>query len=192
MKIEKIELNKIKVTVSATDLVSMNISVKSLTPDSPCLHNFLFEVMQKVQEETGFNPYSGQVMVEATPSEGGIILTVTRLGEEKPVPKRPKRVRVVSHRSPARVTYKFLSFEHLCGLFSVADSTEFEAGSLYEYADGFFMVMPKGSRVSFAEFAVRGIGAEALSESFLAEHGKLVASGAGLVSMADGVKKLEM
>ena len=100
MKIEKIEANKIKVSLSELDLIDMNINVKSLTPDSPRLHNFLYEIMEKVKAETGFNPYSGQVVVEATPHDDGITLTVTKLVlDEVPVKKRrPKNIRVSSHK----------------------------------------------------------------------------------------------
>lgn len=190
MKIEKIEMNKIKVTVSAMDLVNMNINVKSLKPDSPHLHDFLFEVMEQVRKETGFNPYAGQVVVEATPSDGGIILTVTRVSEETPMPKRPKGVRVVGHRSPKKLTYKFASFDDLCELFTVADSVEFEKAALYEYMQSFFLSLPRGTDLPITEYATLAYS-QGLNENFLAEHGKLCAEGEELVKMAEGVKRLE-
>lgn len=189
MKIEKIEMNKIKVTISALDLVNMNINIKSLTPNSPSLHDFLFEVMEEVRAQTGFNPYSGQVVVEATPSEGGIILTVTRLAEENPAPCRPKKVRVVGHRSPQKLTYSFSSFENLCELFSASETAEFVKASLYEYNEQFFLTLPKHNNLSLAEFATPADSAS-LGESFLGEHGKLHAEGKSLVRMAEGVKEL--
>ncbi len=188
MKIEKIELNKIKVTLSAGDLMDMNINIKSLTPSSPSLHGFLFEVMKRVQRETGFNPYSGQVVVEATPCDGGIVLTVTRIKEE-PQQKRSRRVRAVGKRSPRLNTYRFEGFEDLCRLFESADACEFENAGLYEYNGSFFLAIPKENRLPLAEFAETGHSA-ALGESFLAEHGKLHAKGESLVTMAEGVKKL--
>ena len=120
LKIEKIEINKIKVTLSALDLIDMNISVKSLTPDSPVLHGFLHDVMEMVKAETGFNPYSGQVMVEATPSDDGIVLMVTKLSEEKK--KKPKNVRVAGYR---KITYRFRHFENICRLFALVLSADF-------------------------------------------------------------------
>ncbi len=189
MKIEKIEMNKVKVTISALDLVNMNINIKSLTPNSPGLHDFLFEVMEEVRVQTGFNPYSGQVVVEATPNEGGIILTVTRLAEEKAAPKRPKKIRVAGHRTPQRHTYRFDSFEDLCELFASAESSEFEKASLYEYDNKFFLILPKTVKLSLSEFA-ETYSPISLGESFLAEHGKLHAEGDSLASMASGVKEL--
>lgn len=189
MKIEKIELNKIKVTISALDLVNMNINIKSLTPNSPGLHDFLFEVMEEVRAQTGFNPYAGQVVVEATPNEGGIILTVTRLIDEKPAPKRPRNIRVAKPKSLQRLTYRFNSFENLCELFASSEGCEFKKASLYEYNENFFLIMPPHNNLSLSEFAETGNSAS-LSESFLAEHGKLHAEGDSLISMAVGVKEL--
>lgn len=187
LKIEKIEINKIKVTLSALDLIDMNVSVKSLTPDSPMLHGFLHEVMEKVKAETGFNPYSGQVMVEATPAGDGIVLMVTKLSEEKK--KKPKSVRVAGHRSASKITYRFRHFENVCNVFLHTDSKKFEKASLYEYMDNFYIVIHKGMVAGISEFG-DSRGTVALSESFLAEHGKLHAKNESLVTMAEGVKEL--
>ena len=183
LKIEKIEMNKIKVTLSALDLIDMNISVKSLTPDSPVLHG----LMEMVKAETGFNPYSGQVMVEATPSDDGIILMVTKISEEKK--KKPKNIRVAGHRSASKITYRFRHFENICRLFEISEPKKFENASLYEYMDNFYIVIPKDRVAGMSEFG-DARGNVTLSESFLDEHGKLHAKGKKLVSMAEGVKGL--
>ena len=187
LKIEKIEINKIRVTLSALDLIDMNVSVKSLTPDSPMLHGFLHEVMEKVKAETGFNPYSGQVMVEATPSDDGIVLIVTKLSEEKK--KKPKGIRVTGHRSASKITYRFRHFENVCNAFLHTDSKKFEKASLYEYMDNFYIVIHKGLVAGMSEFG-DARDAVSLSESFLEEHGKLHAKNESLVNMAEGVKEL--
>ncbi len=185
VKIEKLEMNKIKVTLSAMDLVDMNVNVRMLTPNSPHLHDFLHEVMEKVRAETGFNPYNGQVVVEATPKEDGIILTVTKLGEEKK--KRPKKIKVSTVKG--RYTYRFSSFENLCELFRNKDSEVFSKSALYEYMDKFYMVIPKGAISGISEFAEKYSGI-LLNEYFLKEHGKCHAECERLVSMAEGVRNM--
>ena len=185
LKIEKIETNKIKVTLSALDLIDMNISVKSLTPDSPVLHGFLHDVMEMVKAETGFNPYSGQVMVEAVPSGDGIVLMVTKIAEKK----KPKKVRVAGHRSASKITYRFGYFENICRLFEISDPNRFENAGLYEYMDNFYIVIGKDKTAGMSEFG-DARGNVTLSESFLKEHAKLHAMGKDLVAMAEGVKKL--
>ena len=63
VQIEKENSNKIKVTLQPLDLREMNISIENLKPNSPQLNRFLYEIMEKVREETGFNPYNGQIVV---------------------------------------------------------------------------------------------------------------------------------
>ena len=73
MRIEKLNKDKIKVTLTTAELINLDIDVKRLSPDSKELHTFLFHIMETIREETGFNPYNGQVVVEATPSQDGIL-----------------------------------------------------------------------------------------------------------------------
>lgn len=189
MKIEKIEVNRIKVTLSAPDLLDMNINIKSLTPGSPKLHGFLYDIMERVRKETGFNPYNGQVVVEATPEGDGVVLTVTKLNDEKNCRQRPKKVRVIQPQNVKKLTYKFESFEHVCELFLHSEPENFSEGGLYEYMNIFYMVLPKNAVPALAEFGTAK-NMYALSESFLAEHGKLHAKGEKLVNMAYGVKRM--
>ena len=188
MKIERIESNKIKVTLTSLDLVDMNVTVKSLTPASPILTGFLHEVMERVIEKTGFNPYDGQVMVEATPEDDGIVLMVTKLFEEKPIKKPIKGVRA-KIKKKSLSTYKFSDFSDVLSLFDAAKTEDFANSSLYEYMDNFYIVSPKDSIKNISEFTEASENS-CLSETFLKEHGKLHAKGESLVSMVNGVKKL--
>ena len=81
MRIEKLNKDKIKVTLTTAELINLDIDVKRLSPDSKELHTFLFHIMETIREETGFNPYNGQVVVEATPSQDGISILVKRLNK---------------------------------------------------------------------------------------------------------------
>ena len=81
MRIEKLNKDKIKVTLTTAELINLDIDVKRLSPDSKELQTFLFHIMETIREETGFNPYNGQVVVEATPSQDGISILVKRLNK---------------------------------------------------------------------------------------------------------------
>lgn len=188
MKIERIENNKIKVTLSAHDLIDMDISVKSLTPSSPTLTGFLHEVLEQVSEETGFNPFDGQVMVEATPEEDGIVLVVTKLAPEKPKKRKIKNVRVRAVKKNLS-TYKFSEFIDLTHLFRATNPENFIGGNLYDYQGNFYMVIPKDAVKNICEFA-EDTTDSALSENFLEEHGGLKVKGAELVRMAKGINNL--
>lgn len=100
MRIKKISSNKIVVQLTDSDLKQFDLDFENKIPQAADLHNFLFEVMEVVQSETGFDPYhGGQVIVEASPSEEGISLLISKIKtENKAITrdefKRAKGVRV--------------------------------------------------------------------------------------------------
>lgn len=190
MRIERVEGNrKIRVMLSQTDLLEMNINIRTLTPDSPELHSFLFRIMEYVKRETGFNAKSGQVVVEAAPSDGGVVLTVTKIEQPKPVCRRDiKSVRVKKKEYPDTI-YRFWSFDALCEYFYLADGQTTENMRIYVLEDYYFAVAATGDR-RLLEFAER-ISVCGASESFLAEHGKLIAEGEALKNMVNGIKNLQ-
>ena len=100
MRIEKLNNDKVVVTLTTADLTTLDIDIKQLSPNSKELHTFLFHIMETIHKETGFNPYSGQVVVEATPSSEGITILVSRLNTAA------KKVRILRKR-------KYLIFSFL-------------------------------------------------------------------------------
>lgn len=105
MRIEKLNKDKIKVTLTTAELINLDIDVKRLSPDSKELHTFLFHIMETIREETGFNPYNGQVVVEATPSQDGISILVKRLNKgikkitEEQFKKVVSKIRMLKHKN---------------------------------------------------------------------------------------------
>ncbi len=79
LHIERLEENKIKVTLTRADLLSMNIDINKLGSESTELNSFLFRLMERIREETGFNPYGGQVLMEAMPTVDGINIFVSKV-----------------------------------------------------------------------------------------------------------------
>ena len=79
MRIEKLNNDKIKVTLTTRDLTSLDVKIEQLRPDSRELHLFIFKIMERIQKETGFNPYNGQIVVEAMPEKDGIAIMVSKL-----------------------------------------------------------------------------------------------------------------
>ncbi len=195
MRIEKIEGNKIRVTLSQEDLDNYHINIKMLRPDSPQLHTFLFKIMERVKRETGFNPYTGQIVVEATPSQEGIVLVVTKISEHKPkaVPAKDGiRVRAVKKAKLKRRIYYFESFLDLCGAFEHIQGDILGRCRLYCTGEKFYIVSENGidQYDKITEFGTL-IGHGEITEAFLAEHGRLIAQGNGLREMAVNVKNLK-
>lgn len=192
MRIERVDGNRrIKVLLTQNDLIEMNINVHTLTAESPELHGFIFKVMDYINRETGFNAKSGQIVVEASPSEEGVVLTVTKIQPEaKPAKKPMQRAVRAKSAAPKRRLFRFLDFDALSGYMCLADDAVFENASLYEY-DGAYFLMTDSADNIIAEFSVKIPASVGSGERFFAEHGSIVAENEQLVKMAAEIKKLK-
>ncbi len=190
MRIERIEGNRsIRVLLTHNDLSEMNINIRTLSADSPELHSFLFKVMDYIKEETGFNAASGQIVVEASPADGGIILTVTKVVPDgKTVKPCPKNIRVKKKTNTQRI-YRFYDFSALTAYFENAKADTLSQMKLYEL-EGDFFIISATEEDSIAEFAV-GLPPVGTNDLFFSEHGKLIAECEGLLKMAEEAKKLK-
>ena len=205
MKIEKLGNRKIKVILDADDLNYFNLKPETLTADSAQLHKFLFHIMESVRKETGFNPYSGTVAVEAVHSSGGITLYISSVsGDEKnPEPaEKPKKVKinpekvhpVRAKKINARNRYCFDDFSALCSALCHIGIGALGVSSIYKYEDKWYFVLGicktyEETHCVLCEYCTM-YGGTLYGETFLAEHGETVATGESLVTMAEGIKKL--
>ena len=76
MKIERIDDNSIRCTLTSLDLSSRNINLRDMTYGSEAAKRLFTEMMQKAQNEVGFTADSGPLMIEAIPLQGGSIQLV--------------------------------------------------------------------------------------------------------------------
>lgn len=80
MRIKKISRDKVMVNLSSNDLEYFDINPADKIPQSGALHRLLYEVMEYVRDETGFDPYTGgQVIVEASATQGGMNLFIRKI-----------------------------------------------------------------------------------------------------------------
>ena len=199
MRIEKLNNDKIKVTLTASELISLNIDVKQLEPDSRELHTFLFHIMETIREETGFNPYSGQVVVEATPSRDGISILVSRL---KTKSKRITRqqfnnassVKAKLKKSAKMKIFYFDSFDDLCAAMKEIEAESLSGAELYQLNNTYcFAVNNEEQNRKCLSILSEFSPAQSeypLQMTYIKEHGSLVAKGAQLLEMAEYIKKL--
>lgn len=73
MKIERIDDNSIRCTLSSLDLSSRNMNIRDMTYGSAAARKLFSEMMQKAQAEVGFEPDSTPLMIEAIPLQGGAV-----------------------------------------------------------------------------------------------------------------------
>ena len=137
MKIEKIENDKIKVFLTHEDLLSYDISTEAVAPNSPKLHRFLFEIMENVIRETGFNPYNGQVVVEAIQNKQGITLFISKLKNAVDLNSKVKKVKI--NKDIHKNRYIFNSFELLCEAFKRINVYELKGAALYKYENKWYI-----------------------------------------------------
>ncbi len=205
MQIEKLEENKIQVTLTTADLSNMNIDINSLSSESVELNAFLFHIMERVKEETGFNPYGGQVLMEAMPlGDDGISILVSKIHTGRITRTQYKRLRAVRARETADAedmdpsakadVFYIETFDDVCAALTQIGYKTLAVSALYrvESMYGFLAVKtPKTARdvEMLSEFACRQ-SYYPLQEVYIREHGELIASGKRLVSMAKGVRDL--
>lgn len=184
MKIVRLEQDRIKVVLSDIDLKNMNISLGSLSPDSPELNLFLYEVMDAVKAETGFSAEQGQVLVEATQEADGIVLMLSRSSKAK-----SRGAGII--RKNEYAVFEFLSFENLSGMLQNVSPAYLLNMRLYSYNDKFYLAVPRRRiPILIYEYSFKNRKSSVV-ESVLSEYGSLLAGGYKLMCMSIGLKKLK-
>ncbi|MBR4721302.1 MAG: adaptor protein MecA [Clostridia bacterium] len=186
MKIVRVEQDRVKVILSESDLIDMNIDIENLVPNSPELSAFLRIVIDAVKKETGFSIENGQVTVEATTYCGGIVLVLSKVRIKDK--GRIKGVKVAGKKE--NIVFEFCSFDDLAKMLVNSEKRYILSMHLYEYDGSFYVSIPRHS-IPFLiyEFSLNN-KKSAVSESFLAEYGKFLADGKSLSTIAVGLKKI--
>ena len=199
MRIERLSDSRVRVTLTNTDLVGLNISVEQLRPDSKELHTFLFNIMETIRSETDFNPYNGQVVVEAMPSSEGISIIISKIhtNREKTLSDKSKRIKSITPhiKKKAAEVFCFECMDDLCNGLSQMEEEVFLQSSLYRMDGKYYFILSeaKGFVKSISvllEYSSK-YGSGMICENFVREHGSLVAEHESLMNMANGIKNLE-
>lgn len=200
MRIEKLTGNRIRVTLTTADLTDMDINIRQLTPDSAELHSFLFYIMEAVREETDFNPYNGQVVVEATPSKDGISLIISKLGTVKESALCGRHRKIAAIRPKIKNTpsysglYYFDNFDNLCEALTRLEDEALIDSRLYRLSNDYCLMLRNSRRFErsgyiLSEFA-SGRSRYPMHAEHITEHWTLVAAGEKLRNMAGEITKL--
>jgi negative regulator of genetic competence, sporulation and motility len=201
MKIEKLSVNKIKVTVGQRDLSIWDLSVQALNPESPFLREFIMSLVRHAESEMGFAEDCRRWVVEIMPQENEFVFVMTRVdiscaaAEERECLRRKMQSRnyrvvkkAVSRRQPFESIYRFDSFEDFVTMFNIAGgAAEFRRSKLYKMG-GFYYLKTRLTvhidgvqsnsaltQALLSEFAA--LPGEGLLAARLAEYGSLVAEG---------------
>lgn len=200
MRIEVVSENMVKVTITALDLIQLDLTLDDIDPYSENIHSFLFHIMENVRRETNFNPFEGQVAVEAKTGCGGVVLLISRGKYKQAVhtDKNGRRFKVKQKNKPERELYKmifvFENFEDMCRAISKVKPELFLEGAMYSIDNAHCILLrykeedaPQCRLINeFSTYRIRKF----YKEEYIQEHGKLIAEKDGLVEMASEICKL--
>jgi len=162
MKIEKLNENKIKITLNIDDLNARNIDVQSFIYNSPESQDLFWDVMREAEKEYGFSVDESMVYVEASATASGVFtLTVTKttnsLGPSNLKPKTKKQnyklKRKKVNTSLDNSIYKFNTFDDICDFCKASNIELFEENSLYKFNSAYYLLVSKIPNSNILEYA---------------------------------------
>ena len=151
MKIEKLSLNKIRVTVSEGELNIWDINPREISPDMPQLKNFVASLLKQSCNEIGEELFGSNVLVEARPQGEDFVFVITCVGNDyeniqKEIAKSVKKQKFLRGDYKARAykesAYSYFEFATLCDFSHMLKSVgikELEATKLYKSNDKFYL-----------------------------------------------------
>lgn len=204
MKIEKLNDNKIRITLNMDDLNERNLDLHSFMSNSIESQDIFLDMLNKADEEVGFNTDDCRIMIEALAlNDGHFVLTITKFEhktDEKALPK--KKTLHIKRKSPtlnfAKTIYSFDGFNDFCEFCTFLRNTLDEkqisdfakVSDLYEYNSNFYLILTDintnsksldyicSSITEFAHF----VNSSELFERKIKEYGKLVIENSAILT----------
>ena len=152
MKFEKLNENKIRITLTIQDLAEKEIDFHVFMSNSAEAQDVLLDMLEQAKKETGFDPEDYNLKVEAlVMADTNFIFTITKLPpeEKSKISKRKftvKRKNIVP--SPTQAVYCFNSFDDFNDfLVFLSKNTLFnykklaKSITLYEYKEKYYLLM---------------------------------------------------
>ena len=151
MKFEKLNENKIRITLNNQDLIEKNIDFHSFMSNSQESQNLFLSMLDEAEKKVGFVTKDYKIRIEALAmSDGNFILTITRFGKNidtniKPTTsKRLKFKRKNFDMTSKQLIYRFDTFDDFCNFsnfisklknfYSIAKSM-----ILYSYKNSYYL-----------------------------------------------------
>ena len=182
MKIEKINDNKIKITLDIDDLNSRNIDAKSFISNTPESQDLFWDVLKEAESRYGFCVDESMVYVEAHLNPNGVFtLIVTKstsngnsiFTNNKKVKSGIKLKRSFVDSTLDNSVFKFNSATALKNYIKVLKSSDFGNNSLYAFNNNFYLDIEKLSDDTILEYATKDFDSSK-TRSRLMEYGNVV------------------
>jgi len=151
MRFEKLNNDKIRITLDIDDLKEKDIDYQSFMSSSIDTQSIFLEMLEEAEKEIGFNTKDYKLMIEAlATSDGHFILTITRspYTEEQFPKKNVKAKRKNSKINKTQAIYSFDNFDDFCAFCTFLNSSVIneidnfsKRFSLYLYNDTYYLVI---------------------------------------------------
>lgn len=161
MKIEKINENKLRITIPLSYFAERNISFENFDYNSEETQAFFLDLMETLDEEYGFSFLNSQLVVEAMPGDSDdVILTLTRSTTSSPGMSAFEKYLLRKNRHLHRrsvipnptqdnvIVAEFESFEDVCDFVKSIGLIPIGFNSLYKLNNSYFLVVNKRKTVS--------------------------------------------
>ena len=194
MKFEKINENKIRITLKLSELKDKDIDYQSLMSNSMDTQKLFWDMLDEAEEKIGFKTKDYKIMIEALATvDGDFIVTVTRsLPESNYENKKRKNIRYKRKNeklSSSLAIYSFDTFDDFCEFCLYINSNSLivldkisKNYNLFTYKDKYFLVINNidlsYENLSIFNYIVSEFGHFVSSpetfNSILLEHGNLI------------------
>lgn len=161
MRIEKINENVLRVTITLNDLEERNIDLGSLNYNSPAAQELFWDMMEKAEEEYGFASHDSQLIFEASPeNEEGFVVTITKIDSEgefesiqKYIKSKYKNSDLRQKKKKSKVCsalkiYCFESIDDLCSLSKRIYTYYKGESSVIKYKNSYYLMLTGSSASS--------------------------------------------
>lgn len=156
MKFEKLNENKIRITLSNQDLIEKDIDFNSFMSNSIETQDLFLDMLEEAEQKVGFVTKDHKIKIEALAmADGDFVLTITRFGkrEEKETQLSSKNKKIKAKRKSTtlnseNLVYSFNTFDDFCLFCSFVGniknfSTIAKSTLLYTYNNKYYLLFSK-------------------------------------------------
>jgi len=152
MKMERVNENKIRITVPFRDLEDRHLNLKSFDYNNPDAQELFWDMMEQAESELGFDATTSQLCVEAYPgSKDDFIITITRLPDmeefesiQKYIKNKYTKRELRTKRKTKKlvvsiVIYSFKDVDDACMMANLLHNVYNGESNLYKYSDTYYL-----------------------------------------------------
>ena len=192
MKIEKLNEDKIRITLNLEELKNKNVDFHSFMSNPIETQSFFLDMLDEAEREIGFSTENYRIAIEALAmSNGNFIFTVTRIQEQNKFTKKKlhikKKIETLGKSNTS--IFEFENFEDFCDYCNYLNNSIFvtikdyiKSNILYKYNEKYYLVFKNNNIepivfnsfcASMSEFSKSIRNAETF-ENKLKEYGTII------------------